>query len=161
MRIGSYYFYKMRVFQKKVTYEGKVFDSKDEAAFYRLLKDDRSVNHIHTQVRFNVIKPVWMMVPKQLKTKIRYDKRLLIGGHNYTADFVFLEGEKIVVCDVKSKYTASLREFGITMKAMIRKLLNHNAQKRKSQRKFIFRKAVNNKGSWTIHEYPPEDVYLL
>lgn len=150
-----------RVFQKKVTYDGKVFDSKDEAAFYRMIKEDRMVNNIHAQVRFNVIKPVWMLVPKQLKTKVRWDKRLLIGGHDYTADFVFNEGDKLIICDVKSKYTSTLREFSITKKAFVAKILEHNRKRKQKQREVVFRVAIHEKGSFAFKDYPPIGAKII
>lgn len=151
----------VRIFQKKVQYEGKTFDSKEEVTYYRLIKDDRTISCIHTQVRFNVIKAVYMMVPKQLKTKVKHVQRLLIGGHDYTSDFVYFEGNRLVICDVKSAYTSKLREFRITEKAFIARVIEHNRQRNNGQREIVFRVAIHDKGRWVTKDYPPLGVELI
>ena len=85
-----------RVMNRKVHYEGLAFDSGEELRYYILLLDDKNVSCIHRQVRLCLIKPLYVLVPKALKTKVKWVKRSLVKGHYYTADFVFFENGKLV-----------------------------------------------------------------
>lgn len=145
-----------RVMQKKYTApDGTVYDSKDEYLYHQIILTDRRVTCIHRQVRLNIFPTLYMVVPKQLKTKIRYNKRVMVNGHSYKADFVFFEGDKIIVCDVKSSYTHSLREFRITAKGVINKILTHNKKRHNGEPFIIFREAIHlKKNEWKIIDYP-------
>lgn len=146
----------VRVIQHKVTYDGIEYDSRDEYLYHKMLLDDGDVSCIHRQVKVNLIKPVYYVKPRQLKTKIRYDRRLLMNGHFYKADFVFFEGEKIVVCDVKSSFTSKLREFRITAKACLAKIIEHNKKRHDGEPHIVFREAIHiRKNEWKIVDYPP------
>ena len=148
--------------QHKYSVGGVEYDSREEYLYHQMLQSDENVSCIHRQVRINLIKPIWMLKPRQLKTKVRYDRRLLINGHNYTADFVFFDGDRLVVCDVKSKYTASLREFRITAKACIARLFAHNKKRHNGEPRIIFREAIHvKKGEWKIVDYPPKGVSII
>ena len=97
-----------------------------------------------------------MIVPKQLKTKIKYNRRLMISGHNYKPDFIFWEGDRLIVCDVKSDYTHSLREFRITAKGIINKIVAHNKKQHGGEPFVVFREAIHlKKDDWKIIDYPP------
>ncbi|MQO98335.1 hypothetical protein F7D19_07640 [Prevotella copri] len=103
-----------------------------------------------------------MLKPKQLKTKVKYVRMSLLYGHNYTADFVYREGDRIVICDVKSLYTSKLREFSITTKAVVARLIAHNKKRHNGESVVIFRKAIKvNKNEWKIVDYPPSDCYII
>lgn len=147
----------IRVMQHKYTsHDGTEYDSREECLYHQLLKSDANVSCIHRQVKLNIFPSVYIRVPKRLKTKIRYDKRLLISGHGYKPDFIFFEGDRIVVCDVKSKYTHSLREFRITAKGAIQKIFAHNRKRHDGNPVVIFREAIHiRKDEWKIIDYPP------
>ena len=109
-----------RIVQHKYTAsDGAVYDSADEYRYHQILLASPDVSCIHRQIRLLIIPKVEMIVPKQLKTKIRYDKRQLVSPHHYKPDFIFFERGRIVICDVKSSYTATMREFNITAKACL------------------------------------------
>ena len=78
----------VRVVQHKYTSkDGTEYDSRDEYLYHQILLADKRVSCIHRQVKLNIFKSLYMLVPKQLKTKIRYDKRLMVSGHSYKPDF--------------------------------------------------------------------------
>lgn len=142
--------------------DGCLYDSREEYLYLQMLRGNPSVSCIHRQVPFNLIKPVWMMKPRQLKTKVRYDRRLLINGHNYTADFVYFEDDKLVICDVKSAYTSKLREFRITAKACVAKIIAHNKKRHGGKPVVIFREAIRvKKDEWRIVDFPPSGCDII
>ena len=146
-----------RVMQVKYTApNGEVYDSREEWLYHQELLGDEDVSCIHRQVRITILPTLYMEVPKQLKTKIRYDKRLLINGHSYKPDFIFFEKDKLVVCDVKSSYTSKLREFRITAKGVVAKIVAHNKKRHGGEPYMVFREAIRvRKGVWKIIDYPP------
>lgn len=148
----------VRVARHKYTSkDGVEYDSREEYLYHLLLLSDKNVSCIHRQVRLNILPPIYMLVPRQLKTKVRIDKRLMVSGHNYTSDFIFFEGDKIVVCDVKSEYTRSLREYSITKKGVIEKIVTHNKKRHGWAAHVIFREAIHlRKNEWRIIDYPPD-----
>ena len=137
--------------------DGTVYDSKDEYLYLQILLTDKRVTCIHRQVKLNIFHTLYMIVPKQLKTKIRYDKRVMVNGHSYKADFVFLEDGRLIVCDVKSSYTHKLREFRITAKGVINKILSHNKKRHFGEPYVVFREAIHiKKDKWKLIDYPPK-----
>ena len=81
----------------------------------------------------------------------------MVNGHNYKADFVFREDGKLIVCDVKSKYTHSLREFRITAKGCISKIVAHNKKRHNGEPFVVFREAIHvKKNVWKLLDYPPK-----
>lgn len=151
-----------RVINRKVQYEGLEFDSREELRYYILLLDNKDVSCIHRQVRICLIKPLYVLVPKSLKTKVKWVKRSLVKGHYYTADFVFFENGKLVVCDVKSEYTSKLREFSITMKNCISLIVKHNLKRHHGEAKVIFRKAIyKNSKTLRIVDYPSDGEKVI
>ena len=92
----------VRVMQHKyLSPDGTEYDSREEYLYHRKLLQDEQVTCIHRQVKLNIHPSLYMIVPKQLKTKIKYNRRLMISGHNYKPDFIFWEGDRLIVCDVK------------------------------------------------------------
>lgn len=152
-----------RVTQVKYTSpDGTVYDSREEYLYHQILLADSNVGCIHRQVRLQVFPSIYMSVPKRLKTKIRYDRRLMIHGHGYKPDFIFREGERVIVCDVKSKYTHSLREFRITAKAVVNKIAAHNRKRHGGKAVMVFREAIHLKrNEWKIVDYPPVGCTIL
>ena len=105
MKFGSKYR------NRKVTADGQVFDSKKEYMRYQellLLMQSGKIHDLFRQVRFELI-------PAQYETYPRYSeksgKRLTDGTRcvekavNYVADFVYWEGDQMVVEDVKGVRT--------------------------------------------------------
>lgn len=152
----------VRVMQHRYTSpDGGEYDSREEYLYHQILLADDSVSCIHRQVRLAIFPSIYMMVPKQLKTKIRYDRRLMISGHGYKPDFIFLENGKIIVCDVKSSYTHKLREFRITAKGIIAKIVEHNRKRHNGNAVMVFREAIHiRKGEWKIVDYPPDGAII-
>lgn len=151
-----------RVIQHKVVYDGIEYDSRDEYLYHQMLLSDENVSCIHRQVKINLIKPVFFLKPKQLKTKVRFDKRLLMNGHSYKADFVFFEDDKLVICDVKSSFTSKLREFRITAKACLAKIIEHNKKRHGGKPYIVFREAIHiRKNEWKIVDYPPNGEEII
>lgn len=152
----------VRVMQHKYTADGAEYDSREEYLYHKILLASSDATCIHRQVKLSIFPSIYMVVPKQLKTKIRYDKRLLISGHGYKPDFIFFEGDKIIVCDVKSKYTHSLREFRITAKGIINKIIAHNKKRHGGKPVVVFREAIHiKKNEWKIIDYPPAGCSVL
>lgn len=153
----------VRVMQHKYTsHDGTEYDSREEYLYHQMLLADGKVTCIHRQVRLNIFPSIFMVVPKQLKTKVKYDRRLMVRGHSYKPDFIFWDGEKIVVCDVKSKYTHSLREFRITAKGIIAKIVAHNKKRHPDSPVMIFREAIHiKKNEWKIIDYPPAGCRVI
>lgn len=142
--------------------DGTEYDSREEYLYHQILKAAPDVSHIHRQTKFNIFPPVFMLVPKQLKTKVRYDRRLMISGHGYKPDFIFFEGDRLIICDVKSKYTHSLREFRITAKGIVSKIVAHNKKRHGGNPVIVFREAVHiKKNEWKIIDYPPKGCSFI
>ena len=152
----------VRVMQHKYTADGIEYDSREEYLYHKILLASSDVACIHRQIKLSIFSSIYMVVPKQLKTKTRYDKRLMISGHGYKPDFIFFEGDKIIVCDVKSKYTHSLREFRITAKGIVNKIIAHNKKRHGGKPVVIFREAIHvKKNVWKIVDYPPAGCSVL
>lgn len=147
----------VRVMQHKyLSPDGTEYDSREEYLYHQKLLQDERVACIHRQVKLNIHPSLYMIVPKQLKTKIKYNRRLMISGHNYKPDFIFWEGDKLIVCDVKSDYTHSLREFRITAKGIINKIVAHNKKRHGGVPFVVFREAIHQKKDvWKVIDYPP------
>lgn len=153
----------VRVMQHKYTdRNGTEYDSREECLYHQILLADKRVSCIHRQVKLQIFKSIYMYVPRQLKTKVRYDRRLMVSGHSYKPDFIFWEDGKLVVCDVKSKYTHGLREFRITAKGIIAKIVAHNRKRHPGIPLMIFREAIHiKKDEWKIIDYPPDNCRII
>lgn len=132
----------VRVIQSKVKYDGMVFDSKEELGFYLELLNTPGVSCIHRQTQFMLIPKQEQMVVKHLKTKDKLVSRLLERPVQYHADFVYRLNGTIVICDVKSNYTASFREFSIIRKLMVQKIIKHNKKRHNGESKVVFLEAI-------------------
>lgn len=131
-----------RVIQTKVELDGMVFDSREELGFYIHLLGDPQVSCIHRQTQFLLIPKQEQMVVKHLKTKDKLVSRLLERPVSYHADFVYRKNGTIVICDVKSKYTASFREFSIIRKLMVQKIIRHNKKRHGGEPRVVFLEAI-------------------
>jgi len=75
---------------KKCTVDGIEFDSMSEACLYCWCKEAEEIGIIESftlQPHWELLDKVTYIKPKQLKTKVRYDERVLLNGCGYTADF--------------------------------------------------------------------------
>lgn len=94
---------------KKVTVNGQVFDSKKEASRYKellLLEKAGAIKDLRMQVKFTLI-------PAQ---RDEATGKVVERECSYKADFVYSEGEKTVVEDVKGFRT---KEYIIKRKLML------------------------------------------
>lgn len=92
---------------RKITYMGEVFDSKREYERYRelrLMERAGAIQGLVRQVQFE-------LVPKQYE-----GKKLIERAVNYVADFVYWEGDNMIVEDVKGAKTP---EYIIKRKLML------------------------------------------
>ncbi len=152
-----------RVIQKKfVSPEGVEYDSREEYKYHCVLLSDERVSCIHRQVKLTISSAIRMRIRKPLKKKVRYIERTLINAHCYKPDFIFWEDGRLVVCDVKSTYTRSLREFRITAKGVIAKIVAHNRKRHDGKSVMVFREAVSlGRDRWRIIDYPPVDAEVV
>lgn len=97
---------------KRITIDGKTFDSKKEANRYselKLLEKAGAISDLETQVTFDLI-------PKQVDDSGKVVERAC----TYKADFVYTENGKRVVEDVKGyKYNNAYQLFVIKRKLML------------------------------------------
>lgn len=97
---------------KKITIDGKTFDSKKEASRYselKLLEKAGQIADLDTQVTF-------CLIPKQVDDNGRVVERTC----TYKADFVYTENGKRVVEDVKGyKRSNAYQLFAIKRKLML------------------------------------------
>ena len=142
---------KMKYWSSKVLYKGKTFDSskeRDRYIYLQHLESKGSISQLHTQVSFEIIPATKKTVQVQLKTKVRYDEKVLEQNAEYTCDFIYKEGDKYVCEEFKSEQTAKLADYVLRRKLMIRKIYAHNA---KCRGQWIFREVVYRmRGATTI-----------
>ena len=134
----------------KVEYKGMKFDvSKldaerkrittllSDSGYYRFHKD--FIKHLRRQTKFLLIPSTKKIVPKQLKTKVKYVERVVEMQALYHNDFTFIENGKYVCCEFKSKMTSKLADYIIRRKLMVKKIYEHN---KKEHGQWIFREVV-------------------
>ena len=139
---------------KKVEFKGILFDSTHERDFYiklLALQKDGKISGLRLQTPFLLIKKTIKIVPVQLKTKVRYDKRVVEKEAGYHNDFTFFDNEKgvYVCCEYKSAMTSKLADYILRRKLMIRKIYEHNA---KGRSQWVFREVVYYNKKKTIIE---------
>lgn len=137
---------------KKTIYKGIDFDSTIERDRFRYLEYQQKcgeISGIRLQTRFEIIPRTTKLVPKQLKTKIRYDERVVEMAANYTADFIYFEKGIYVMEDVKNDYSQDIRDYPLRRKLMVRKIQKHNA---KGHGKWIFRESIYHDGKLKIRD---------
>ena len=127
---------------RKTVYNGITFDSTVERDRYRYLyyqQQRGEISGLRLQVRFLIIPKLTRIVEIQLKTKIRYEERVVEMASHYTADFVYREGDFYVMEDVKNAYSQEIRDYPLRRKLMMQKIAVHNA---KGHGKWMFRESV-------------------
>lgn len=138
----------------KVRFKDMEFDSRYEMQRYLILRDLQKKGHIDwiwRQKRFKIIKKVVKLVPVQLKTKVRYDQRVVEQEAWYTCDFMYEANGIIYVEEVKSVMTAELPDYVLRRKLMVNKIYDHN--EKPNRKKWMFREVVYDKdGKVTITE---------
>lgn len=92
---------------KKVEYNGMIFDSKKERDRYIVLVDAQErgeISHLETQVKYVLIDAIREEYEVQLKTKVVTKTRTIQKAITYTADFRYYHNgrEEWVVSDVKA-----------------------------------------------------------
>ena len=126
----------------KVTMLGIEFDSRVESQRWLYLRDMEKkgqISCLHRQIRFMIIRKITRMVPVQLKTKVRYDERVVELPAYYTCDFAYIENGRYVMEDIKNAYSQEIRDYPLRRKLMMWKIKRHNE---KGRGKWIFREAV-------------------
>ena len=135
--------YKSKYWAHKVVYKGIKFDStheRDRYIYLCHLEREGKISGLTLQKEFVIIPSTTKLVPTQLKTKVRYDKRVVEQDSRYTCDFFYREGDKIVVEEFKSEQTAKLPDYVLRRKLMIRKIYKHNG--RQNRTPWVFREVV-------------------
>ena len=126
----------------KVTMFGIEFDSRVEGQRWLYLRDMEKrgeITGLRRQVMFEIIKRLTKRVPIQLKTKVRYEERVIEMAAHYTVDFVYREGDTYVMEDVKNEYSQDIRDYPLRRKLMMWKIKRHND---KGHGRWIFRESV-------------------
>ena len=111
-----------KFFAHKVEYRGIIFDSTLERDRYIFLTDAQRrgvIRNLRRQVKYEIIPKQTHIVATQLKTKVRYDERVLENNAEYTADFVYNIGDREVVEDTKSEYTRMEKDYVLRRKLML------------------------------------------
>lgn len=139
---------------KKVVFKGIEFDSTHERDFYINLlglQREGKISGLRLQTPFLLIRKTVKLVPKQLKTKVRYENRVIEKEASYHNDFSFYDHEKnvYVCCEYKSEMTSKLPDYILRRKLMVRKIYEHNA---KGRSQWIFREVVYYNKNKTIIE---------
>lgn len=106
---------------KKVEIDGILFDSNLEGKVYIALKDMQErglISQLETHPRWELQPKLTESYIKHLKTKDKVCERTILQPIYYTADFSFIQNEKLRVIDVKgSKYVIS-KDFPLRVKIL-------------------------------------------
>ena len=125
---------------KKVEYDGILFDSKKEKDRYVFLKEaerNGEIKFLRRQMKFELIPSIKEEYEVQLKTKTKTKERTVQLPITYTCDFAYIKDGKEVIEDVKSspKMAALDKTFLIKEKLFrwkfgfsIRRVYKHNEQ---------------------------------
>lgn len=110
---------------RKIHYGGEVFDSKREFERYQellLLERAGKIHDLHRQVKFELVPAYYELYERRSEKtgKLLTDgQRCVEKAVNYYADFVYWEGDQMVVEDVKSESTKT-EAYIIKRKLMLR-----------------------------------------
>ena len=136
----------------KVMFKDMEFDSRYELNRYLVLRDLQkkgSIDWLWRQKRFRIIKKVVKLFPVQLKTKVRYEQRVVEKEAWYTCDFLYEMNGIIYIEELKSVMTAELPDYVLRRKLMVNKIYDHN--ERPNRKKWVFREVIyDKKGNMTI-----------
>ena len=103
---------------KRVECDGRVFDSLKEYRRYcqlKMLLKCGAISDLKLQVPFELIPAVYEDVAKQLKTKVKIEKKCVQRPIRYVADFVYVRDGIMIVEDTKGFRT---KEYELKKKMM-------------------------------------------
>lgn len=146
---------KNKYYSKKVVYKGIEFDSTHERDYYIklcFLQKTGKISGLRLQQGFVLITKTVKLVPKQLKTKVRWDERVVEQDAEYHNDFTYFDHEKnvYVCCEYKSVMTSKLQDYILRRKLMVKKIYEHNA---KGRSQWVFREVIYyDKNKTTIED---------
>jgi hypothetical protein len=126
----------------KVEFQGVVFDSKYERDRYLYLLDlqkQGKISGLRRQTPFLLIPKATRLVPKQLKTKVKYVERVVEMQSLYHNDFTYIEDGKYISEEFKSAMTSKLADYILRRKLMVQKIYKHN---KKNRSQWVFREVV-------------------
>ena len=126
----------------KVEFKGVVFDSKYERDRYLYLLDlqkQGKISGLRRQTPFLLIPKATKLVPKQLKTKVKYVERVVEMQSLYHNDFTYFEDGKYICEEFKSAMTSKLADYILRRKLMVQKIYKHN---KKNHGQWVFREVV-------------------
>ena len=126
----------------KVEFKGMVFDSRYELNRYLHLlglQQQGKISGLRRQTPFLLIPKATKLVPKQLKTKVKYIERVVEIQSLYHNDFTYFENGKYICEEFKSSMTSKLADYILRRKLMVQKIYNHN---RKGRSQWVFREVV-------------------
>lgn len=104
---------------KKVEYQGQLFDSKREMQRYIVLKEAEEkglISDLRTQVTFELIPAITEEYVEHLKTKDKIKTRILQRAVTYKADFVYVKDGEEIIEDVKISKALIPKEFALKEK---------------------------------------------
>lgn len=104
---------------KKVEYQGQLFDSKREMQRYVVLKEAEEkglISDLRTQVTFELIPAITEEYVEHLKTKDKIKTRVLQRAVTYKADFVYVKDGEEIIEDVKISKALIPKEFALKEK---------------------------------------------
>lgn len=134
----------------KVEWQGMMFDSKYELQRYLYLLDlqkQGKISGLRRQTQFLLIPKATKLVPKQLKTKVKYVERCVELQSLYHNDFTYLEDGKYISEEFKSAMTSKLADYILRRKMMVQKIYKHN---KKERSQWVFREVVYYNKSKTV-----------
>lgn len=126
----------------KVEFKGMVFDSKYEVQRYIYLlglQQQGKISCLRRQTPFLLIPKATKLVPKQLKTKVKYVERVVEMQSLYHNDFTYIEDGKYICEEFKSAMTSKLADYILRRKLMVQKIYKHN---HKCRSQWVFREVV-------------------
>lgn len=106
---------------KKVEYQGILFDSKKEMQRYVVLRqaeEEGVISELTLQPRWELLPAKKEQYVKHLKTKDKVCERTVMLPIHYTADFSYVKGGTLVVEDVKSTPRLLSRDVPLRLKMM-------------------------------------------
>ena len=134
----------------KVTFMGETYDSqyeRDRALYLKDLQRHGKISGLRRQVRFVIITKTTVVVPVQMKTKVKYVEKVVEQQADYHCDFLYKENGKYVIEEFKSKMTAKLADYILRRKLMVKKVHEHN---KKGRSQWIFREVIYSGKKTTI-----------
>lgn len=134
----------------KVEFKGMVFDSRYELNRYLHLlglQQQGKISGLRRQTPFLLIPKATKLVPKQLKTKVKYVERVVEIQSLYHNDFTYIEDGRYICEEFKSSMTSKLADYILRRKLMVQKIYKHN---KKNHGQWVFREVVYHNKNKTI-----------